>query len=156
MNFTKNPIHFLNIIYSSPVAISIPRYIDIFRTPSQCYGWMSCILHVVQDLTSHQLHIFQVKLLSRKSSQGKAKRDVQYISWFIHTRADSRFAPSQWETALLCNDVSHWLGASLESALHTCSVLCFWLILLQFLTQWVRVTHIHDICISKPDHHWFW
>ena len=32
-------------------------------------------------------------------------------------RADSRFAASQWETALLCNDVSHWLGASLESAL---------------------------------------
>ena len=36
-----------------------------------------------------------------------------------YTRADSRFAPSQWETALLCNDVSHWLGASLESALYT-------------------------------------
>ena len=33
-------------------------------------------------------------------------------------RADSRFAPSQWETALLCNDVSHWLGASLESAMY--------------------------------------
>ena len=32
-------------------------------------------------------------------------------------RADSRFAPSQWETALLCNAVSQWLGASLESAL---------------------------------------
>ena len=32
-------------------------------------------------------------------------------------RADSRFAPSQWTTALLCNDISHWLGASLESAL---------------------------------------
>ena len=32
-------------------------------------------------------------------------------------RADTRFAPSQWETALLCNDVSHWLGANLESAL---------------------------------------
>ena len=31
-------------------------------------------------------------------------------------RADSRFASSQWETALLCNDVSHWLDASLESA----------------------------------------
>ena len=31
-------------------------------------------------------------------------------------RADSRFAPGQWETALLCNDVSHFLGASLESA----------------------------------------
>ena len=35
-----------------------------------------------------------------------------------HIRADSRFVPSQWETALLCNAVSHWLGASLESALH--------------------------------------
>ena len=34
-------------------------------------------------------------------------------------RADSRFAPSQWETALLCNDVSHWLGARVESALNT-------------------------------------
>ena len=34
-------------------------------------------------------------------------------------RADFRFAPSQWETALLCNDVSHWLGASLESSLCT-------------------------------------
>ena len=33
-------------------------------------------------------------------------------------RADSRFAPSQWETALLCNDVSHWLGANLESVLY--------------------------------------
>ena len=33
------------------------------------------------------------------------------------SRVDSRFAPSQWETALLCNDVSDWLGASLESAL---------------------------------------
>ena len=32
-------------------------------------------------------------------------------------KADFRFAPSQWETALFCNDVSHWLGASLESAL---------------------------------------
>ena len=32
-------------------------------------------------------------------------------------KADSRFAPSQWETALLCNDVSHWLGTNLESAL---------------------------------------
>ena len=36
--------------------------------------------------------------------------------------AESRFAPSQWETSLLCNKVSHWLGANLESALdlHVC------------------------------------
>ena len=36
----------------------------------------------------------------------------------IHVpRADSRLAPSQWETSLQCNAVSHWLGANLESAL---------------------------------------
>ena len=29
-------------------------------------------------------------------------------------RADSRFGPSQWEMALLCNDVYHWLGANLR------------------------------------------
>ena len=33
-------------------------------------------------------------------------------------RADSRSAPSQWEKALLCNAVSHWPGANLESALY--------------------------------------
>ena len=32
-------------------------------------------------------------------------------------RADSRFAPIQWETSLQSNGVSHWLGANLESAL---------------------------------------
>ena len=32
-------------------------------------------------------------------------------------RADSRFAPTQWETALLCNGVSQWLCVSLEPAL---------------------------------------
>ena len=36
-------------------------------------------------------------------------------------RSDSRLAPSQWETSLQSNDVSHWLGAILESALITCN-----------------------------------
>ena len=34
--------------------------------------------------------------------------------------------PSQWETALHCNDVSHWLGANLESALQYESDLQVW------------------------------
>ena len=32
-------------------------------------------------------------------------------------RTDSRLAPSQWETLLQSNAVSHWLGTNLESAL---------------------------------------
>ena len=31
-------------------------------------------------------------------------------------RADTRFATSQWEMALLCNDFSHWLGANLQAS----------------------------------------
>ena len=33
-----------------------------------------------------------------------------------HNRSESWFVPNQWETASLCNDISHRLGASLESA----------------------------------------
>ena len=40
-----------------------------------------------------------------------------WFGWLHYSRADSRFVPSQWETLFLCNDVSNWLGASLESAL---------------------------------------
>ena len=36
----------------------------------------------------------------------------------IIIRADSRLAPSQWETLLQSNAISHWLGTNLESALH--------------------------------------
>ena len=42
---------------------------------------------------------------------------IQQANAFMLNRAGSRFAPSQWEAALLCNDVSHWLNASLESDL---------------------------------------
>ena len=35
----------------------------------------------------------------------------------ILLRADFRLAPSQWETSLQSNAVSHWLGANLKSAL---------------------------------------
>ena len=33
-------------------------------------------------------------------------------------RTGSRLGPSQWETSLQSNAVSHWLGTNLESALH--------------------------------------
>ena len=36
---------------------------------------------------------------------------------YTSIRADSRLAPSRWDTLLQSNTVSHWLGANLESAL---------------------------------------
>ena len=48
-----------------------------------------------------------------------SKRMFNDTHTYTHiNRVDSMFAPIQGETALLCNDVSHWLGASLESAIH--------------------------------------
>ena len=37
--------------------------------------------------------------------------------WWCRHGADSSFAPSQWETSLQSNAVSHWLGANQESSL---------------------------------------
>ena len=48
-------------------------------------------------------------------------RRVDFHAPFPHAdpvaycRTDSRLAPSQWETSLQSNAVSHWLGAKLES-----------------------------------------
>ena len=61
-------------------------------------------------------------------------------------RADSRFAPHQWETALLCNDVSHWLGAGLESAL---DVLCSSLMNGHTESQTVTIPSLPSISINK-------
>ena len=46
----------------------------------------------------------------------------RWSRYLLDRQADSRFVPSQWETALLCNDIFHWLGASLESTLQTWDV----------------------------------
>ena len=42
---------------------------------------------------------------------------MAYLSSVHCNRADSRLAPSPWETSLQSNAVSHWLGTNLESAL---------------------------------------
>ena len=52
----------------------------------------------------------------------KTSCDVYYIPCgpiiVKHFGVDSRIAPSQLETSLQSNAVSHWLGVNLESALH--------------------------------------
>ena len=56
---------------------------------------------------------------------------VHMDGWTLSS-AESRFVSSQCETALLCNDVSHWLGAGLESALHPMpwtTLVAHWLII---------------------------
>ena len=68
-------------------------------------------------------------------------------------RADSRFVPSQWETSLQSNVVSHWLGAHLKSALFMMGIPIPWRIV--FILKWGPVCNpslLMDAytCISKP------
>ena len=44
-------------------------------------------------------------------------KQVEGYGYICH-RADSRLAPSQWESSLQSNAVSYWLGADLDSALY--------------------------------------
>ena len=63
------------------------------------------VYHIYRDVVN--LHPVARKWTCLPFSHAHIQRD----------RVDFRFAPSQWETALLCNDVSHWLGTKLELAL---------------------------------------
>ena len=81
-----------------------------------------------------EIHTFSFKKIHLKMSSGNWRPFCLGLNVLTYTHpclsvsqntqanygqymADSRFVPSQWEIALLCNDISHWLGASLESAL---------------------------------------
>ena len=92
------------------------------RSPAKAF-WST--LFVVCD---RHLHSF----VCCRSFGGKAYGNWEHVSWdggrkslrcpagtASKHRADSRFVASQWETELLCNNVSHWLSVSLESALQT-------------------------------------
>ena len=65
-------------------------------------------------------NVYTIQWKLNWSSISISNREIQlcYRS-YIHTRVDSRLAPSQWETLLQSNGISLWLGTNLESALHT-------------------------------------
>ena len=70
--------------------------------------------------------VLSILLLENSFNMWTTMSRPQYIKQSSHQtrlgittqiRANFRFAHSQCEKVLLCNDVSHWLGANLESAL---------------------------------------
>ena len=73
------------------------------------------------------------------------------LLWSIGHSAEFRFAPSQWETVLLCNDFSHWLGANLESDLghspHRHDDVIKWK---HFPRNWPFVRGIHRSPVNSP------
>ena len=56
---------------------------------------------------------------------------------------ESWFASSRWETTLLCDAVSHWLGANLEPALLQCPAYLGQLTLLLLKQECFRIDQYH-------------
>ena len=86
----------------------------------QCYWWNDTEAGHNKTIPFKRVRIDIVWDIARHLFILKQIESLSMCQWWViewYNRADSRFALSQWETVLLCNDVSHLLGANLESAL---------------------------------------
>ena len=63
-------------------------------------------------------------------------------------RADYRLAPSQWETSLQSNAISHWLGANLESALWMTIMMMFSVLTVRVMTSCIMLVTSCNIVSS--------
>ena len=67
---------------------------------------------------SHLIFTLHSRLLASVSNFWPTSNSVEYDTWALtEGRADYRCVPSQWETSLQINVVSHRLGTNLESTL---------------------------------------
>ena len=89
-------------------------------------------LHLESAASGHQPFITQSGatyisyLNSLKSFCEKFHNSISphwLLYFLLEARADSRLVPSQWETSLQSNAVSHWLGANLETALEVSQII---------------------------------
>ena len=110
---------FAFIVHSSFVKqfqghISVVLYLGQYQTCIETLNPISVLLIPICFSDQYQqwlpCHQAEAGIASTETTTEVIFR-LEYIDSY---RAGSRFVPSQWETALLCKDVSHWLGASLE------------------------------------------
>ena len=82
-----------------------------------CYQELEGQRHSNQAIYRDKLiALNQIKEAAEQEKEKEMEQFKEKLEKVRTFKADSRFAPSQWE-ALLCNGVFNWLGASLESAL---------------------------------------
>ena len=125
------------------------RYHIIYR--HECYV-MSKIFHLRVDVLKAWRRICASVNWAIMRSIGSYNSFVACSapSYFLNQfRADSRSAPSQWETALLCNDVSHWRGASLESAQPIADLLSTEAVETNFGKFWMKIHELSRKCFSN-------
>ena len=134
--FCDNPCFFSVIIqrcFQKPVNY-FPIYWDTLAAWHSIYVVFKCktihkqklliLTHIFREIRRNCWYCFtriwgKSSAVWRLTPLGSGCWRGNWEHWFTRanrtfSRADSRFAPSQWETAFLFNDVSHWLGANLE------------------------------------------
>ena len=89
---------FIRVFIASPTTIG-----EVWQSDGSYIGWYFSMVMSI-------LPVSRPPCRQPLGGRGHCSHQSQLSS----NRAVSRFAPSQWETALICN-ISHWLGASLES-----------------------------------------
>ena len=119
------------LIFNMVIPILVRRHLYIETCPRSISPKEHKLFQLVGMVFTNHVYFKCVSARKTDSSALAMELDVSctnpLISYLMRTdicnhkadtlsRADCRFAPSQWEIALLCNDASHWLGASLESA----------------------------------------
>ena len=100
----------MRAIFPGPLSAAVPRDYPCYNTPRG-------------HSTDHPPDWRRWSLSRCHGEVPSSERQCEGVYTYRLYRAKSTFAPSQWETALLCNDVSHWLSTNLESALrygHRC------------------------------------
>ena len=132
--------HVIILIMQINLKCSMRKTLVIYILPSAClrcslfspislYQFMG--LHAVIWLSSleilEKIVVIHIDIINLKEwslslnainvSSRRGNMSFIYSMACMGCRADSRIAPSQWGAVFLCNDVSHWLGARLESAL---------------------------------------
>ena len=106
-------------------------FYEIYSTSDKLIVWNS--IQIYPNISSYgilwkHVHVFCVGFLVMVKVLETLDRCSNFHGCYIGTgtmtcRADSRFTPSQWEMALLCNVISYWPDASPKSAL-TCLPKC--------------------------------
>ena len=81
-----------------------------------CLLWVQTLLKVCSTFGTYVLYI-QYHVTLDHVTMSQYFLVIQTALSCLCVQADSSFVPSQWETSLQSNAVSHWLGAHLESTL---------------------------------------
>ena len=97
---------FFPLVISHRVALGLLTYVKCLLNHNLLTYSSFIIITVCAKIVIKQLHAYIEPLYCTNKNR------------LEHHRADSRLAPSQWETSLQSKAVFHWLGANLESALH--------------------------------------